>query len=136
MRDRFQSDELLRASLLRAIFATHALTKSEGPRTKPPYPSKKLFPSPYLYLGDGNMFWLDMHDFEADALKAIRKRDGEKCYDGSVAGLLVLDTLASARAFLIEDKRVHSEFWSDSQSGQRAERHPYQSGYAAAPRVG
>lgn len=82
--------------------ATHILAQSGNPRAKGLYPSEKQFPSPYLYPGHGNMFWLDIHEFDQDAAKAVKERDGCKCYEHNVAGFLVLDTLVAARHFLVE----------------------------------
>ncbi|MGH9643792.1 MAG: hypothetical protein ACRD3Q_15390 [Terriglobales bacterium] len=67
------------------------------------YPGSNMYPSDYLYPGDGNLFWLDMHEFDSDAAQEVGARDGDKYYEDHVAGILVLGTLLPVREFLIND---------------------------------
>jgi hypothetical protein len=84
--------------------ATHVLAVRANPESRMLYPGSKVFPSDYLFLGDGNLFWLDMHELGPEAADAVRARDRRRhYYRDKVAGLLVLDTLQAVREFLIKD---------------------------------
>lgn len=83
--------------------ATHILTVSANPKPGMPYPGPKTFPGMYLYPGDGNLFWLDMHELNPDAAQELSARDDNKYYEDYVAGILVLGTLEAVREFLIND---------------------------------
>lgn len=81
--------------------ATHVLTVRANPGSRMLYPGPKVYPSEYLYLGNGNMFWRDMHELDADAVRKMR--DENNYYKDHVAGFLVLGTLLAVREFLIND---------------------------------
>ena len=83
--------------------ATHVLTVSANPESRPLYPGPKTFPSKYLYPGDGNLFWLDMHELDPAAKEAVSRGDSQNYYRDKVAGILVLGTLLAVREFLIND---------------------------------
>ncbi|MGH3966148.1 MAG: hypothetical protein ACRDRY_23350 [Pseudonocardiaceae bacterium] len=83
--------------------ATHVLTERANPESKMLYPGSKVFPSEYLFPGDGNLFWLDVHELNAGAEKEVRERDKKGYYRDKVAGFLVLGTFVAVRRFLIDD---------------------------------
>jgi hypothetical protein len=85
--------------------ATHALTVRANPESRMLYPGSKVFPSDYLFPGEGNLFWLDMHELSPEAADAVRARDIRRhyYYRDKVAGLLVSDTLQAVREFLTKD---------------------------------
>ena len=53
--------------------------------------------------GDGNLFWLDLHELNPEAVREVSNSDEWNYYRDKVAGFLVLDTLVAARKFLIDD---------------------------------
>ena len=83
--------------------ATHILAVRANPESRMLYPGPKVFPSDYLCPGDGNLFWLDIHELDPAATQKVS--GGDKCnyYRDKVAGLLVLGTLLEVREFLIND---------------------------------
>lgn len=83
--------------------ATHVLAVRANPESRMLYPGSKVYPSEYLYPGDGNMFWLDMHELDPAAALAVNDRDEKNYYRDKVAGFLVLGTLLAVREFLIND---------------------------------
>jgi hypothetical protein len=83
--------------------ATHVLAVRANPESRMLYPGPKVFPSDYLYPGDGNLFWLDMHELDTAAVEEVRGGDKYNYYRDKVAGFLVLGTLLAVREFLIND---------------------------------
>ncbi|MGH4012056.1 MAG: hypothetical protein ACRDTH_28515 [Pseudonocardiaceae bacterium] len=98
-----ESGKITEGILVVRNIATHVLTERANPESKMPYPSEKLFPSDYLFPGNGNLFWLDMHELSPGAVKEISRRNARNYYRDKVAGFLVLDTLVAAQNFLIDD---------------------------------
>lgn len=90
--------------VIRSI-ATHALTVRANPESRILCPGSKVFPSDYLFPGDGNLFWRDMGELSSEAADAVRARDRRRhyYYRDKVAGLLVPGTLQAAREFLTKD---------------------------------
>lgn len=64
--------------------ATHVLTVRANPESRMLYPGSKVYPSDYLYPGDGNLFWLDMHELDPAAKKAISSGDSQNYYRDKV----------------------------------------------------
>lgn len=83
--------------------ATHVLAVRANPESRMLHPGPKVFPSDYLYPGDGNLFWLDMYELDPAATQKVSGDDKCNYYRDKVAGFLVLGTLLAVREFLIND---------------------------------
>ncbi|MFZ2117637.1 MAG: hypothetical protein WCB73_06340 [Pseudonocardiaceae bacterium] len=99
-----ESGQVTEGIIIIRDIATHVLAVRASPESRMLYPGSKVFPSDYLFPGDGNLFWLDMHELSPEAADAVRARDRRRhYYRDKVGGLLVLGTLRAAREFLIKD---------------------------------
>ena len=98
--------QLVEAIVLVRGAGDHDFSRDVAPCTRYAYPGPRTFPSEDLYPDEFNRYWRPREALEYD-LAARDKVHGEKLaryYDEHLANYLVLNTLTSARYFLVAEE--------------------------------
>jgi hypothetical protein len=101
--DATASGQLVEAIVLVRGAGEHDFSRDVGPRTGYAYPGPRTFPSEDLHPDEYNRYWRPRAELEYD-LAARDPKYGLKLagyYDKHLADYLVLETLESARSFLV-----------------------------------